>query len=196
MFRKLPKMSLYFSLMCCCRFTKLFKVFKNLLRGKWMSDSSRANQPKPLRFSAEFPSSFHYNWAFLLWPSLQSLFSQLRLISSRLSPHLCAFWAFTSILFLSLYLFISFQCVHRDLSARNVFIGENLVVKVADFGLARDISEYGIYTKISSVSTCRLGNRFEPHNFGTADVFYCKSRHHRNDIPWTSAYTPWAYVSS
>ncbi|CAH3161665.1 unnamed protein product, partial [Porites evermanni] len=57
------------------------------------------------------------------------------------------------------------KCVHRDLSARNVFIGENLVAKVGDFGLARDISDYGIYTKISSVSTCSLGNRFEVHNF-------------------------------
>ncbi|CAH3143416.1 unnamed protein product [Porites lobata] len=42
------------------------------------------------------------------------------------------------------------KCVHRDLSARNVFIGENLVAKVGDFGLARDVSDYGIYTKISS----------------------------------------------
>ena len=54
---------------------------------------------------------------------------------------------------------IFFQCIHRDLSARNVFIGENLVAKVGDFGLARDISGYGIYTKTSSVSTCQFGNR-------------------------------------
>ena len=31
---------------CCCRFTKFFSVFKNLLRGKWISDSSHANQQK------------------------------------------------------------------------------------------------------------------------------------------------------
>ena len=54
---------------------------------------------------------------------------------------------------------IFFQCIHRDLSARNVFIGENLVAKVGDFGLARDISFDGIYTKTSSVSTCQFGNR-------------------------------------
>ncbi|CAH3161091.1 unnamed protein product [Porites evermanni] len=41
------------------------------------------------------------------------------------------------------------KCIHRDLSARNVFIGENLVAKVGDFGLARDISFDGIYTKTS-----------------------------------------------
>ena len=47
---------------------------------------------------------------------------------------------------------ISFQCIHRDLAARNVFIDENNVAKVGDFGMARDVSDDGIYTKTSSVS--------------------------------------------
>ena len=47
----------------------------------------------------------------------------------------------------------NFQCIHRDLAARNVFIDENNVAKVGDFGMARDISDDGIYTKTSSVST-------------------------------------------
>jgi len=44
------------------------------------------------------------------------------------------------------------QCIHGDLAARNVLIDENKVAKLGDFGLARDISDRGIYNKTSNVS--------------------------------------------
>ena len=86
-----------------------------------------------------------------------SLISQLSFVCLSLSLQAFTFYAFAIIIRGSILFF--FQCIHRDLSARNVFIGENLVAKVGDFGLARDITFDGIYTKTSSVSTCQFGNR-------------------------------------
>ena len=86
-----------------------------------------------------------------------SLISQLTFVCLKLSLQLFTFYTFATIIRWSILFF--FQCIHRDLSARNVFVGENLVAKVGDFGLARDISFHGIYTKTSSVSTCQFGNR-------------------------------------
>ncbi|XP_022793754.1 receptor-like tyrosine-protein kinase kin-15 isoform X2 [Stylophora pistillata] len=39
------------------------------------------------------------------------------------------------------------QCIHRDLACRNVLVGKGLIAKVADFGMARDVSADGQYIK-------------------------------------------------
>ncbi|XP_031555241.1 fibroblast growth factor receptor 2-like [Actinia tenebrosa] len=39
------------------------------------------------------------------------------------------------------------KCIHRDLAARNVLVSEDLVLKIADFGLARDVHDVDYYRK-------------------------------------------------
>ena len=48
--------------------------------------------------------------------------------------------------------FASRHFVHRDLATRNCLVGSALVVKIADFGMARDIYTCDYY-KVSSVGS-------------------------------------------
>ena len=52
---------------------------------------------------------------------------------------------------MTFYYFL-FKCIHRDLACRNVLVGKGLVAKVADFGMARDISTDGQYIKTTEVN--------------------------------------------
>ena len=44
------------------------------------------------------------------------------------------------------------QIVHRDLAARNVLLADDNVVKISDFGLAKECYRNSVYTKKSNVS--------------------------------------------
>jgi len=43
------------------------------------------------------------------------------------------------------------QCIHRDLAARNILVAEGYVLKVADFGLTRNIPNNDYYKKTTDV---------------------------------------------
>ena len=47
---------------------------------------------------------------------------------------------------------LSLQCIHRDLAARNVLVTDDNVMKIADFGLARDVHNIDYYKKTTNVS--------------------------------------------
>ena len=46
------------------------------------------------------------------------------------------------------------RVIHGDLAARNILLAENNVIKICDFGLAKNMYSDPNYHKKSSVSSC------------------------------------------
>jgi len=53
------------------------------------------------------------------------------------------------------------QCIHRDLAARNILVADDFVLKVADFGLTRNIPNNDYYKKTTDVSSTPLHSRHD-----------------------------------
>lgn len=54
------------------------------------------------------------------------------------------------------------KCIHRDLAARNILLSENNIVKICDFGLARDLYKDLDYVRKGDVSLHTQSS--PPHN--------------------------------
>lgn len=79
------------------------------------------------------------------------------------------------------------RCLHRDLAARNVLISEGFLLKVADFGLARELTEKDYYRKITSGKL--------PARWMAIESLDCERIHtHKSDV-WSFGVVLWEICS-
>ena len=50
------------------------------------------------------------------------------------------------------------RIIHRDIAGRNVLVGENLIVKIADFGMSRDVTTERCYYRVQTMGRYVIGH--------------------------------------
>ncbi|XP_077625609.1 fibroblast growth factor receptor 1 isoform X4 [Crocuta crocuta] len=74
------------------------------------------------------------------------------------------------------------KCIHRDLAARNVLVTEDNVMKIADFGLARDIHHIDYYKKTT--------NGLLPVKWMAPEALFDRIYTHQSDV-WSFGVLLW-----
>ncbi|XP_030046958.1 fibroblast growth factor receptor 3 isoform X2 [Microcaecilia unicolor] len=74
------------------------------------------------------------------------------------------------------------KCIHRDLAARNVLVTDDNVMKIADFGLARDVHNIDYYKKTT--------NGRLPVKWMAPEALFDRVYNHRSDV-WSFGVLLW-----
>lgn len=133
---------------CCCKDGPLYVIveyaphgnLKNFLRShRFGSNYEATNEKEKKILTQKELISFAYQIA----RGMEHLAS--RRVCVKDSKFSCPYWN-------NLLIFFRFllQCIHRDLAARNILVSDNYVMKIADFGLARDIHDQEYYRKTTT----------------------------------------------